>query len=164
MIPLKGHNLVVEAIANKPDINLLIIGKGAMQKELENQIDQLGISSRVKIINNLPQVDLAKIYRKADLLVLASENEGCPNVLLEAQACGTPVISTNVGAAKDLMLQEVTGLLTGRTPEQIKEKIEQAFQQKLMVDVQAFSQEHSWLPKTEAITKIFDRIGGQGAR
>ncbi len=161
LIPLKGHNLVINAVKADETLQLMIIGSGPMEAELQQQIKKNNLGHRVNIVGNIPQTDLAGIYAQADLLILASESEGCPNVLLEAQACGTPVISTDVGAARDLMIEGQTGLIMQRTSTSIYNTIQEAFRAKLTIIIKEFKAAHSWQPKVEQIDRLFQLIGNK---
>lgn len=93
----KNQKLLVEAfktvIKQIPTARLLLIGEGELQLALEEQVMHLGLEDSVEI---LPfQTNPWPFYAKADLFVLTSEWEGFGNVLVEALACGTPVISTD---------------------------------------------------------------------
>jgi glycosyltransferase involved in cell wall biosynthesis len=159
LIALKGHHLIIEAIKADETFQLIIIGSGPMESQLLKQIEDLGMGHRVSIKRNIPQNELAAIYAQADLLILASESEGCPNVLLESQACGTPVISTDVGAARNLIIENKTGLIMLRTPESIYKTIQKACSMDLNIDLNEFKEFHSWQPKVKQIESLFRLIG-----
>lgn len=161
LILLKGHHLIIEAIKADENLQLMIIGQGPMESELIKQINDNKMGHRVRLNGNIPQKELAAIYAQADLLVLASESEGCPNVLLEAQACGTPVISTDVGAARDLMIEGQSGLIMERTPASIYKTIQKAFSADLNIVINEFKGLHSWQPKVEQIEGLFQLIGNK---
>src|SRR5665647_2845156 len=93
LVTLKGHDLVIEALAQLPEAKLIIVGGGPEQGNLEALAQRLGVSDRVTFIGMLPQADLRDYYNAADSLVLASSREGWANVLLESMACGTPAVS-----------------------------------------------------------------------
>lgn len=111
LVPAKGHDLVIEAVAQLHDTELLIIGEGPEQLRLRRMIVDRALDDRVRILDNMDQQALGTYYSAADALVLASAREGWPNVLLEAMACGTPVISSSVGAAPDIVAAPEAGLL-----------------------------------------------------
>ena len=93
----KGFDLLIESfskLAKKyPKWNLVVIGEGEKRRELEQLISHFGLNSRISLIGKVknPQT----ILRQADIFVLSSLFEGFPNALLEAMACGLPVISFN---------------------------------------------------------------------
>jgi teichuronic acid biosynthesis glycosyltransferase TuaC len=120
LIPLKGHDIAVEAVAGMPDVSLVIIGDGPEKGALRRLIRRLGLERRVRMIGNVPQADLVQHYSAADALVLASESEGMPNVVLESLACGNPVVATAVGGIPELITSPDAGVLTTqRSPDGI---------------------------------------------
>lgn len=115
LIELKGHHLAIEALRELPgDTRLLIAGKGPMEGELRALARAAGVEGRVRFEGLLDRAELVKRYAAADLLVLASSREGMPNVVLEAMACGTPVIASNVGGIPELVDAGVGRLLERR--------------------------------------------------
>lgn len=120
LIDLKGHDLAILAMPDLPDVKLLIIGEGPAESALRRLAHALGVESRVRFIGHVAQADLANYYSAADALVLASEREGMPNVVLECLACGTPVIASRVGGIPEVISNPVAGrLLESREPAQI---------------------------------------------
>jgi len=103
LVPLKGHDLVIRAVAETPGLHLWIVGGGPERARLEALARDLGISARVRFLGVIPHERMPSVYSAADLLLLASEREGWPNVLLEAMACGARVITTRVSDVEDVV-------------------------------------------------------------
>jgi glycosyltransferase involved in cell wall biosynthesis len=118
LVAEKGFDLVVDALAAFPGATLVIVGDGPERARLQAQADAQGMAARVRILPVRPQRDLATVYSAADIVVLASAREGWPNVLLEAMACGTPVVATDVGGVPEIVTNRVAGRIAGeRTAE-----------------------------------------------
>ena len=111
LIPRKGHALVIEALAALPEVTLLIAGSGPEEAALVALAERLGIAGRVRFLGQLAHDRLPWVYASADALVLASSNEGWANVLLEAMACGTPVVATDVGGSREVVDAPEAGML-----------------------------------------------------
>ncbi len=88
----KNHKLLLEAIKNI-DADLWIIGDGELREDLGLRIEDLRLGDRVKLLGR--QNNPYKFLNKADCFVFSSNHEGFPNVLLEALACGLPIVSTD---------------------------------------------------------------------
>ena len=111
LIERKGHALVIGALPALPQCTLLIAGGGPERVALTALAQQLGVAQRVRFLGELPHADLPQYYRAADALVLASSREGCANVLIEALACGTPVVATPVWGTPELVAEAAAGRL-----------------------------------------------------
>lgn len=111
LIPSKGHHLVIQSLTHLPEVRLLIAGTGPQRRVYEQLAQALGVSQRVVFLGSVPQVELKNYYGAADALVLASEREGWPNVLLESMACGTPVIATRIAGISEIVAAPEAGLL-----------------------------------------------------
>lgn len=85
-------------------------GSGNLRPELERQAAALGLLPEgLQFLGSI--ADMVPIYRKSNILVLTSEHEGTPNVLLEAMAAGLPVVATNVGGVPEIVTDRQTGFL-----------------------------------------------------
>lgn len=111
LIPLKGVDLILEALAKLPEFECIIIGEGPEKTRLKKLASSLQLTNRIRFISTLSQVELTDYYTMADILLLPSSREGCANVLLEALSCGTPVIATAVGGSPDIVAHSNAGLL-----------------------------------------------------
>jgi glycosyltransferase involved in cell wall biosynthesis len=109
LLAFKGHGLVIEALSLLPEHELVIAGDGPDRAAFEALARQCGVSTRVRFVGSVNQQDLRRYYCAADALVLASSREGWPNVLLEAMACGTPVIATAVGGVPEIVTSADAG-------------------------------------------------------
>jgi len=111
LVPLKGHDLTIEAMASLPDCTLLIAGGGPLREALGARAVAVGLGDRVRLLGEVPHGALPELYSAADLFVLMSEREGWANVLLEAMACGTPAAATDVGGNSEIVMTPEAGLL-----------------------------------------------------
>ncbi len=103
LVPLKRHRLLVEALVELPGVNLVIVGEGPAKGAIAALARRHNLADRVHLLGELPQDRLPEIYSAADLLLLPSEHEGWPNVLLESMACGTPVVVSNIDGVADIV-------------------------------------------------------------
>jgi len=96
---------VIDRIAHcRPDLKVkgAIAGDGPLRSRLEQLASQLGLGAEhVEFLGELN--DLRPLYHKSDFLMLTSDWEGTPNVLLEAMACGLPVLATSVGGVPEII-------------------------------------------------------------
>ncbi len=111
LIARKGHHLVIAALASLPGTDLLIVGEGPERARLEADIARLGLAGRVRLLGARPHGELQPLYAAADALVLASSREGWANVLLEAMACGTPVVASRIPGNPEVVQRREAGLI-----------------------------------------------------
>jgi len=109
--PRKGHHLAIEALRDLPGFTLLIAGDGWYEPRLRELAVSCGVGDRVCFLGNVEQEDLKDYYGAADALVLASSREGIANVLLEAMACGAPVIASAVWGTPEAINAPEAGVL-----------------------------------------------------
>ena len=111
LVERKGHHHAICALAALPDTDLLIVGEGPERRALQQLAAKRGVSDRVCFLGGLHQYRLPEIYNAIDALVLASSREGWANVLLEAMACGTPVVASAVWGTPEVVSAPPAGVL-----------------------------------------------------
>jgi glycosyltransferase involved in cell wall biosynthesis len=115
----KGHHRVVEALpevlARWPDAEYIIIGgrgvEGDMAPAIERLSRELGVDKHIRLAGERRHEEIAQWLAAADLFCLATSNEGMANVILEALACGVPVVTTCVGGNGELIRDGENGFL-----------------------------------------------------
>jgi glycosyltransferase involved in cell wall biosynthesis len=160
LVELKGHDLVIGALPLLPHHSLLIVGEGPERSALQRLAVQRGVSSRVRFLGRIPHEQLADLYSAADALVLASNREGWPNVLLEAMACGTPVIASNIGGIPELVKFPVAGeMALERTSRGFATTISKLFNSPPdRAATRRYAENFSWDETTEGQIKLFSEI------
>jgi teichuronic acid biosynthesis glycosyltransferase TuaC len=127
LVERKGFHIIVEAIdrlkAHGAPPLLVIAGapgeEGDFRGEILAAISQRGLEEHVRMVGAKPNAELGDWYSAADVFCLASSKEGWANVLLEALACGTPVVATNVWGTPEVICRPEYGILVERTAESI---------------------------------------------
>lgn len=160
LVELKGHDLVIGMLAQLPAARLAIVGSGAERERLAALAAQLGVVDRVHFAGQRPQEELKTWFSAADALVLASSREGWPNVLLEAMACGTPVVATRVNGVPEVVTAEVSGQLSAQrdVPHLL------AALQRLLANypareaVRRYAEGFSWEETTRAQCRLFESV------
>ncbi len=120
LVDKKNPSALLEAVSHL-EVTLYVVGSGELLESLKEQASQQGTD--VRFLGNLQNHELPNILNESDLFVLPSLYEGHPKVLLEAMACGLPVIATDVPGTKEVIQHRVTGFLCGTSAQEIREAI-----------------------------------------
>jgi glycosyltransferase involved in cell wall biosynthesis len=123
------------------------------------------LSDRVRFAGAVPQAQLPAYYSAVDALVLASSREGWANVLLEAMACGTPVVASPVWGTPEVVAAPAAGVL-------MKERSASALVTALhhLLDhypdrreTRAYAEAYDWAPTTRGQLTLFEQLAGRAA-
>jgi len=160
LVELKGVHIVIKALAKVSGVTLLVAGSGPQEGRLRRLADRLAVSDRVRFLGEIPHDELDEYYNAADALMLASSREGMPNVVLEALACGTPVIATCVGGTPELVSSPDAGeLMQERTPDALVlawKKLQARKPER--ASTRAFAEKFGWEPTTRGLEALFTRV------
>jgi glycosyltransferase involved in cell wall biosynthesis len=114
LIPRKGQALVVDAMRSLPDATLLIVGDGPDLGALERQVTAHGLQDRVHMLGPKAHTELPPLFAAADVMALPSASEGLANVWVESLACGTPIVITDIGGAREVVDRPAAGRIVER--------------------------------------------------
>lgn len=113
LVPHKGQRHLIDSIPEVlrqvPDARFVIAGEGELRKPLEHQIRQLHLEKHVTLTGFRP--DALSLHKAFDVFVMSSVTEGLGTSLLDAMACGKPVVATAVGGIPEVVVDGQTGLL-----------------------------------------------------
>jgi glycosyltransferase involved in cell wall biosynthesis len=116
LIPGKGQKDAVDALNEIPGATLVLVGDGPDRRMLESLVKERGLQQRVRLLGNVPHSEVAMLMGAADVMVLPSRSEGLANVWVEALACGTPVVTCDVGGAREVIDRPEAGALVPPEP------------------------------------------------
>ncbi|MDP8217306.1 MAG: glycosyltransferase family 4 protein [Candidatus Theseobacter exili] len=111
--PVKGHEYFFKALArikDNYDFQVVIVGEGPEKNSLQDLVSYLKLDDNVKFFGSMENT--IPVLKAMDIFVLPSLQEGLSLSILEAQACGLPVVATNVGGISEIVENERTGILT----------------------------------------------------
>lgn len=121
LIPRKNQDLVIRALASLPDAVLMLAGRGEAEQRYRSLASELGVADRVRFLGSVAHDELAQLTAAADIAILVSKSEGLANAWVEALACGTPVIISEAGGARELVTSPDAGRIVDQTVEAIVE-------------------------------------------
>jgi glycosyltransferase involved in cell wall biosynthesis len=168
LVERKGFHRVVEAIpallASHPDLHYLVVGgagpEGDDSQQLRALVDRLGLQQRVHFLGPVSPHALHVPLSAANVFVLASRYEGWANVLLEAMACGLPVVATDVGGNAQVVAHPGLGRIV---PFGDADALASALNEALAVDwdrraIRAYAEANSWEVRIPRVVAVFDHV------
>ncbi len=165
LTPNKGFDLLIKAFRMLADqcpeeqLQLAIVGEGLFKSELKKTISTLGLDGDVRLVGAVPHDQLCRWYSAADVFCLASRREGWPNVVLEALACGTPVVATSAGGIPEIIRSNREGMLTERSEIGIAAALGAVLKQKWTSgELVECARNHSWERTAAAVLGVFQSV------
>ena len=167
----KGHRETIQALAQLPaDVRLVLVGGDSSshrggKRELEELAGSVGVRDRVIFAGRQPFDRVPLYYQAADASVLASWREGCPNVVLECLACGTPVVATDVGSVPMMIDEGRNGrIVPVRDVASLAVAIEATLDQHLSPDqVRSSPAVRSWAEVADDVCEVFRNLQANGS-
>ena len=160
LVPVKAQELAIAALTRLPGVKLLIAGNGPNRQMLDQLARSEDVADRVTMLGAVSQSALREYYGAADALVLPSEREGWANVLLEAMACGTPVIASRVWGTPEVVAAPEAGrLMEQRTAQGLADAVNA-----LRADypdraaTRRYAERFSWDDTTEGQLALFRKV------
>jgi len=172
LIEAKGHHLVVQAVSelNREGANIQLIIAGGIarggrpfEKELRQMISERALNPYVRLLGWLPPDELSELMSAADVFCLASYTEGWPNVVNEALACGTPVVASDVGAVREMILGPEFGyVVPARNQSAVTHALKTALSQPWnRTAIAAWGQSRSWDQVAQEVFEVLQRVVGE---
>lgn len=159
LIKRKNQALVIEAMTSFPDATLLLAGTGEEEKAYRALADKLGIRDRIRFLGNVPHDELPALVAAADISILPSKSEGLANAWVEALSCGTPIIISEAGGARELVDSDIAGRIVEQNNLAIVDAIKAILANPpTQDDVRATVSHFSWENNGDALMKLFKDI------
>jgi glycosyltransferase involved in cell wall biosynthesis len=168
LVARKGFHRVIaclpELLKSHPDLHYLVVGgpcpEGDMSQALEEQASSLGLGERVHFLGPVQPDDLKWPLSAADVFVLSTRNEGWANVILEAMACGLPVVASDVGGNSEVVCRPDLGEIV---PFDDHDALTRALHGALgtpwdHVAIRAYAEENSWDHRVEVLVSTFTSL------
>lgn len=159
LIERKGQAYVIRALGRLPEARLMLVGQGEDEASLRALANEIGVADRVHFLGALGPEMLPPLYTAADAMVLPSASEGLANAWVEALACGTPIVITDVGGAREVVRGPDAGVIITRTARAVRGGIELVLDRLRSPETVAGTVENfSWEANGQALADYYDRL------
>ncbi len=149
-----------------PHARLSIAGQGPQRLQLEEMVNDLGISGQVTFTGSLDRKAMSELYRSGDIFLNTSTTDNMPNAILEAMACGLPVVTTDAGGIPCIVKHGVTGLVVPVGDEDkvvgalLKVAREPESAREMAARARLYVQRYGWDNVKEILFEIYRRVLG----
>lgn len=159
LIPRKGQGYAIKALALLPGAKLLLAGKGEDENRLKRLAFEHGLADRVHFLGSLAPDALAEVLSAANVMVLPSSSEGLANAWVEALACGTPLVITDAGGAREIVTSPEAGRIVERCPKAIARAVQDIVSnQPAQSKVAACAARFSWEENASQLAAYYERL------
>ena len=158
LIERKGYNYLIKALQGLDGVKLTLVGEGNLKENLKKLAASLNVN--LEFAGYVEHSKLVKYYHEADIFVLPSLNEGMSNTVLEAMACGLPLIVTDVGGTSEL-IKENGFVVSKRNSLAIKDVVSKFLENRRLLSTMGrisryLAQEMSWKEVVKEYTKQYE--------
>ena len=161
LIERKGQGIAITALRDIPGARLVLIGTGEDEARLRALSVSEGLADRVHFAGSIDHDLMPLILSAADVMVLPTVSEGLANAWVEALACGTPVVTSDVGGARELISCDTAGRLVARTPSAVVDGIKAVLANPPEREaVAALTEAFSWDANAAALAAHYERLLG----
>lgn len=161
LIERKGQGIAIAALREVPGARLVLVGKGEDEAQLRAQAAAEGVAERVHFAGSLDHDVMPLILSAADVMVLPTASEGLANAWVEALACGTPVVTCDVGGARELITSDTAGRLVERSVAAVAAGINAVLNNPPPREAVAALTEHfSWDTNAAALAAHYEQLAG----
>ncbi len=163
-IEIKGHEYLIKAVKKLKDsgfhVLTYIIGEGSFKERLIKLVRKLDLTDSVRIVGPRPHSEIPLWMNAADVLALPSLKEGTPTVMLEALACGTPLVGSRVGGIPDIITSEEYGILVEpKNTEELTKAILEAFNKEWdRKKIADYGSQFYWDKISEKIIDLYENL------
>ncbi|MBV6396435.1 MAG: Glycogen synthase [Anaerolineales bacterium] len=164
----KGYPDLLSAIMRvfekDPTYTMVIVGDGPLRAELEEIVARARLQERVEFTGVVSQAQVVRILRESELFVMASVSEGFPKALIEAMACGLPVVTTRVGACEDVVKEAQCGIVVQpNAPDHLAGAIYEilaspALRQRYASQAVLASRKYAWQDQAEKVARLYKQL------
>lgn len=166
LVKNKGVNYLIDALKilnEKIDARLILVGTGPEESSIKAQIRNLGLENKVLHFKNIPDEDKFQLIALADISVTPTLFEGLPIVILEAMACGKPIVASNVTEVPQVVKHGVNGFLVPpRDPGAIARAVLEIYERKLVNKMGSESKRivknYDWNAITERVIRDYKKV------
>lgn len=164
LIPVKGLDYLLNALAQickkLPEVRLAILGSGELETSLKRLADTLRIAQSIVWVGRKPHAEIPIWMSAADFLVLPSQSEGYPMVVLEALACGTPVIASRVGGIPEILVSTAFGIMVPprdceALAQAMLEALARQWDKKKLVD---YARANTWAERAQRFLHVYHDV------
>jgi glycosyltransferase involved in cell wall biosynthesis len=147
-----------ELAAKRKNLYLVLAGEGNLEPEIAAFLQRTGLRDRLRVAGPCPPVQIAQWMNAADLVCLPSYSEGCPNTIIEALACGRPVVSTAVGGVAELVNSRNGILVAPRDPQALTRALDTALERSWEAETISNSSRRTWSDAAQETFSICEDV------
>jgi glycosyltransferase involved in cell wall biosynthesis len=169
LVDVKGHTYLIDAMrmvfSKRNDVILVIVGSGSLKETLQRKTRELGLDGKILFAGQKKHEEIPVWMNACDVFILPSLCESFGVVIIEAMACGKPVVGTRVGGIPEIIRRDDVGILVKPAdPESLSEGILETLDREWVTEtILEYARQYSWANIVEQIISVYHEVlQGQG--